>query len=413
LTIFEGAGRKWLFPQIPYLRYAAYFSKDVLFILIAYWGLQAGRRFDLQWMVPCALLIIASSAIGTMNNSNLVGIFLSVRAYLIIPACAFLVVPLVRGFRDVERCALVVAIAAVPVAILGVRQYSLPTSHVLNRYDSGTDEARVAGHVGHTRATGTFSYIGGMATMAGISAWAGMALVFRVPCRRNWVRAVGAAAIGAGLVCAAVSMSRGALLTWGVVVGGGTLLFLNANQIVVVGLSFVAVLMALATTSHTEQIDTLVKHDSLATGLVYRIQTSNDSLVFRLQYMMMDLSTGLTKYPVGEGIGLGQQGAAYVSYGTRSSEAIESEWGRIAYEVGAAGLIGVLLVRFVPILICWRALLQTTEIHRRLILATALPFFGIMCVSNIAFNHVGSSAAWVVMALALAAVPSQNARRIT
>jgi hypothetical protein len=49
--------------------------------------------------------------------------------------------------------------------------------------------------------------------------------------------------------------------------------------------------------------------------------------------------------------------------------------------------------------------METNNIHRRLVLATCLPFFGIMSLGTMAFNHTGSSAAWAVMALTLSAVP--------
>ena len=229
LTILEGAARKWLFADNPPMRYAAYLSKDILFVLAAYLGLQRGRRFDLTWLGICALLILVPSALGTFENSNLVGAGLSIRAYLVVPLCAFLAVPLVRHFVDIERCAMVVALAAIPVAALGVMQYRLPPGHILNRYDA--DDAHSVNVGRYVRATGTFSYIAGMTTMACLAAWSGVLLAGPAPGGRRFVRALGMAAIAAGGVCAAVSMSRGAVLGWGFVCVGAVLLYLPGEYV--------------------------------------------------------------------------------------------------------------------------------------------------------------------------------------
>ena len=119
LTIFEGAARKWLFAGNPYLRYAAYFSKDFIFLWAAYLGARRGKQFHLSWFVLCTGLILLPSIVSTMANSNAVGMALSFRAYVAVPLCAFLAAPLVRSFRDVERCAVLVALATVAVGALG------------------------------------------------------------------------------------------------------------------------------------------------------------------------------------------------------------------------------------------------------------------------------------------------------
>ena len=87
------------------LRYMAYFSKDVLFLFVAYLGLQRGRFFEISWFGVCAALIILPSISQTLTSLNPVAVLLSLRAYLLVPLCAFFAAPLVRGFRDIEICA--------------------------------------------------------------------------------------------------------------------------------------------------------------------------------------------------------------------------------------------------------------------------------------------------------------------
>src|SRR5262245_23040830 len=84
LTIFEGAARKWLFQSTPILRYAAYFSKDLVFLLAACAGAASISRrlqkyFGFVFVVGCLFILLPS----TMNlaTTPLVGAILSFRAY--------------------------------------------------------------------------------------------------------------------------------------------------------------------------------------------------------------------------------------------------------------------------------------------------------------------------------------------
>lgn len=405
LTIFEGAARKWLFADNPPMRYAAYVSKDVLFVLAAYLGLQRGRRFDLTWLGICALLILAPSSFGTFANSNLVGALLSIRAYLIVPLCAFLAVPLVRHYVDIERCAKVVAIAALPVAALGVMQYRLPPGHILNRYDAEDTHSVDVGR--YVRATGTFSYIAGMTTMACLAAWAGVLLSGPAPGRTTFVRLLGLAAITAGGVCAAVSMSRGAVLGWGFICVGTVLLYLRASTSMFLVLAGAMGLGTLVLIRPGDNFEDAVGKSSIVTGVVHRF-SSTDSAADRIAMLVSDFSVGIGEFPFGVGLGLGQPGGLH-SVGLKMERFIESEWGRIAYEVGVLGLIGALVPRIVAAWLMWRGLRSTTNPTRRLVLAAALPMFCFCALGTMAFNHTGNTAAWAVAALSLpAALPERR-----
>jgi hypothetical protein len=401
LTIFEGAARKWLFEDSPTLRYAAYFSKDICFVWAAILGRRRGRRFNLSWMGLCAGLILIPSAASSFANSNAVGTILAIRAYLVVPLCAFLAVPLVRSFRDVERCALAVAFSSLLVAALGVYQYNLPASHVLNRYDSSTEKSNIVAEGGHVRSTGTFSYIAGMAVMAGLGAWAGLVLVLPYPGRSKWLRQVGVAALMAALVCALVSMSRTALVVWIAVVFGALFLYMRASQSILLVLAVAMIVASLGLTNPTEQFETGAERNSLASGMAYRIQRA-DTFGERFGMVTRDLKAGIAAHPLGEGLGLGQPGG--YSYEVKIPGGIEFEWGRIVFEVGVAGLVGALSFRFITALMCLRGLYTAADPARRILIAAALPFFGILSTSQMVFNHTGNTAAWVVMTTALAAV---------
>lgn len=399
-TIFEGAPRKWLFTSVPLLRYACYFSKDALFLLAAFLGAKKDRDQNLAWLALPAVLVLLPSLASTLSHSNLVGAALSLRAYLIIPICAYYASGLVRGFRDVERCAVLVAWSAIFVAALGAYQYQLPQTHFLNRYDAG-DDAHIVFTAGHVRAVGTFTYIGGMAIMAGFSAWAGIFLSLPAPSRTIFCRLLGLAALASGATCAAVSMSRSGLMFWTVTTVGGFFLYYGMQDSLVRVFAIGAIVWALFATNSIGELDNMSgSKDSLVSGIAHRMENA-DSFGDRLTYVLNNLIYGLTNHVLGEGLGLGQPGGQYAATGEMKNPGYESELGRIAFEIGPLGLLGVLIVRFISLRRLWTEQVRCRDPQKRLALSTALPIFGIMSLGWMAFNHVGNSAAWAIFALAL------------
>src|SRR5208282_2354285 len=100
-------------------------------------------------------------------------------------------------------------------------QFRLPNTHWLNRYDA---EGITPGtEVGHVRATGTFSYIGGMFMMASTAAWAGTYLF--LSSTSVYPRAFAVAVAFAGIVCTLLAMSRTGVSMWVITVAGGVLCF--------------------------------------------------------------------------------------------------------------------------------------------------------------------------------------------
>jgi hypothetical protein len=403
MTIFEGAFRKWVFASDPLLRYATYFSKDVLFVYAAYLGWRRNPYFDLSWVAVCAALILLPSMGATLMAMNPVAVILSFRAYLILPICAYLSAPLIRNFRDAERCAVVVAFAAIAVALLSMYQYTLPATHFLNRYDSGIEAGHIVAEAGHVRATGTFAYISGMAMMAGFSAWAGTFLALPLTGRPVWLRFLGACAIVAGFICSATSMSRGALMFWGITLVGGCLMYLRPKHVFTVVLAMLVVSPFITGEGDEDDVASGKPNDSLISGLAYRMEHA-DTVSQRAGYMINNLLFGILRHPLGEGLGRGQPGGAYAAGLSKASLGYESEWGRIAFEIGPIGLAAALFMRFNSFRLCWRQFRASIYDQNRLILASVLPFFGIISLGWMVFNHTGNSFAWTAIALGLSTV---------
>ena len=292
---------------------------------------------------------------------------------------------------------LIVAVSAIGVAMLGAYQYELPASHFLNRYDSGIAETHIVAVDGRVRATGPFAYISGMAMMAGFSAWAGTFLTLPVKGRAQWVRLVGMGSIAAGFVCCAASMSRSGLFFWGATIIGGCFLYFRPKQILTVLFAMLLISPFIVGGSEDDE-DQPAQSDSLTSGLAHRLEHA-DTFFDRATYMAQNLVQGVSKHPLGEGLGAGQPGGAYAA--GKELRGNESEWGRIAFEVGPLGLAAVLFIRFATFRRCWQQLRLTTDDQTRLVLATSLPYFGLISLGWMAFNHTGNSFAWSVACLCL------------
>jgi hypothetical protein len=418
LTIFEGALRKWVVGGTPALRYLAYFSKDIVFVIAALAGAGVHRRWQhlaLGVLLPISVALLLGPTLVNLPHSNAVGLLLSGRSYVLIPVCAFLAAGTIRSLRDVDRIAYVVGACAIAIAALGVRQYSLPATHFLNRYEVAEDvDVHIVAEFGHVRATGTFAFISGMIIMSGLASWAGMYLFLSGTNLGRRLFAV--AVVAASVVCALVSMSRGAIFLCALTVGGAVMLYGRIREVFYVGL---LVLVGGWTLFGGSDPGDQAADPGLQAGLAGRFSTA-DTVSERAGYMLMNIQLGLTQDPLGHGLGVGQVGGNYAAYGKWSwGGGYETEVGRIIFEVGVVGFLGVMLWRLVAIFLMGRQL-RSADSNVRAMLAPALPFYTYLAVNQMSFNHTGLAAAWAVFAavfgvtcLRSTAAPNTSARPAT
>jgi hypothetical protein len=397
LTIFEGAVRKWVVSGVPVLRYTMYFSKDLVFFLAA---LPAFGRFT-RWrnlavgtLLPLSLAFLLLPTLANVTNSNIVGFLLSVRAYLVLPLCAFVAAGMVGTTRLADRVAWIIGISVFFIAYLGWKQYNLPTTHWLNKYES-TDPAHIVQEFGHVRATGTFAFITGMGVFAGVASWAGIYLFLTGTNLYRRLFSVGV--MGSALVCAMVSMSRGGAYYSALTIVGGVMLFRRIREVVFLG-AIAAIAYTLFTTEGGAEGGA---ESELQKGLTSRLE-KRESIVDRGTYALTNLQMGLFGHPLGEGMGVGQVGGNWATTGKATwGGGYETELGRIAYEVGIMGFIGVLMWRFAGVRELWKQLKIAQDIRARALLAATFPLFGILSLNSMAFNHTSNSFAWAILALTL------------
>jgi hypothetical protein len=401
LTVIEGSLRKWVFSSSPGLRYVAYFSKDVIFLIAgltgaASMGTRNGRYA--AWVLLAGVFFILPPSLAHLGNSSLSGAILSFRAYLVLPWCAFLAAGTIRSLRDIDRIVIAVGVLAIGSAALGMLQFQLPEGHILNRYD--TETKLVVAQFGHVRAVGPFAYITGMSVMAAAAGWAAIYLFLSdSSLGRRWFAVTVAAS---GIVCALVSMSRHGLILCLATIIGGAGFFRRGRELVLI-----VVVAGLGFWLFSGASDEETSETGMYSATMRRFNES-DSFGQRLTYMFLNINEGLTEYPFGIGLGIGQPGGYESMAFTLRNGIIENEQGRIVQEIGFFGMLGVVFMRFLVVRGIGSAYSSTTDRKLLALYAASLPMVTLAFLTNTVFNHTYASVTWCVVALVFAAMRTQE-----
>jgi hypothetical protein len=406
IAVFEGAFRKWIVPDAGQWIYLA---KDVILLgaCIGFWGpgvLGRGRLSGWHRVNGGVAALGLLAVLELMNPwlpNLLVGLF-GIKAYLMyvplmymIPAC----------FEDVARVRRFwnryLMLALIPL-ILGVVQFALPPSHVLNRYaweDKRAPGVGVAGFGGteKPRITGTFSYITGYTSYLTLICLVAVSLGMTEKGKRSRLMLYGVLT----LIVANLLMtgSRGPFLMLGAAV---PMFFALAWRFRGVGGRRVVVmagvglpLVALLTSSLFPEAQG---------AFVERVQGTDD-LSRRLAGMLSGPVSALDEAGLfGYGIGSTHQARRFLMPGEISDRLpppAENEWERIILEVGPLGFALVLLTRVLVALQLWVAYRASQGSELRTYVATALVFSLISIPTNLVFNHTASAFYWFMAGFGL------------
>src|SRR2546427_9402946 len=183
LAVFEGAVRKWAFPDYGQFIYLA---KDIL-LLGAYAGFFLPRilrhqPLALRHPVTIPLLLFGVVAVLELANPLLpnlaIGLF-GLKAYLVYAPLLYLVPCAFRETGELRRFLMAFVLLAFVPLTLGIVQFWAPPDSVLNRYaweDEPTGIATFA-ESGKVRITGTFSFISGHTVYLTLVVLIGVALM--------------------------------------------------------------------------------------------------------------------------------------------------------------------------------------------------------------------------------------------
>lgn len=412
--VFEGAGRKWVVPNADRLTQAAfYFAKDVPLGIAFIIGLNTSARApiarSLRQILMAGTGLVALGTLTSLDGITPIGGVLSGRALFYLPWAALVIAPTLRGRRDIDLILHVIGACVVFNAILGVSQFFLPESHILNRRTS--DEIAAVGSLGRVRAFGTFAYLGGMGDLCSTGCWLGAVLISRSP-RSPIGYLYAAAALAIGLAI----MSRGALLI------GFSIFILSllstqsgrAGLVVLVGV----LMIGLFTTLDGDDEGGSDKEVGLHDAVVRRHERASDSFGGRIGRGFESLFRAMAEVPTGRGLGVGQTGQRASDANTAgvSQYEYEGEPSRIVAEIGIIGFFGAMILRFGVPLTLWQHLPDRLQPHSRPCQSLWWPTIW-MCIMSynmlVVFNHVAATLLTIIVTLSLNAHEREAAYRRT
>jgi hypothetical protein len=400
-VIFEGAARKWLLPSgTPEFSYFAYLSKFLAFGLI---GVVVSasispsrclREFSGYLQVGLTMLF-CGALLSAFSGFSMAGGFLTIVMTVAGPILAYTAAPKIwtLDFRQALRW---IAVMSLFPAVLGLIQFELPVTHVLNKYLGDTSWTDVVTDLGRVRATGTFSFISGMTAMTIVGIWTGLSL--RTLSARPYDQILGLVAVAAGFICGFAALARGAVFM-GLALLAVRVLFVGRDrQLLILILAGALGYGYLGIDRPTSRAELEV---SLTSGVFVR-HSRSDSVLDRLGSWGSQLSDASVAVPLGNGFGLNQVGGRAVDTGRRVLASYEAELARLVAEVGILGVLGVLFIRvglLLALFHAWRGMaVSPTRDALFISMATLSLFF----VSNTAFNHVAAGFVWPIAAMALA-----------
>ena len=405
LTVLEGAIRKWVIGSAFQLgSYVAYFSKDIVFALLllvpARRASSAALEIFHRWLVPGCFLLVCGALSSMTREIDPEGAVLTLRAALFLPLVAFLAVSRLQGI-SLRSVAWIIGLLTILNFPLGVLQNQLPPHHVLNRY--ATDTLDITTTATGVRATGTFSYITGMAIISVVGVWAGMVYMSLAQNVRQQI--FGWAILASGVGCGLASVSRGPILI-GAFVLLAWLLFsgewaCGKSRSVIAGTFFLGILVLFeVTTTFFEP----------GQGLLLRAEASKDTTEERGLGQFEEALMALDMAPLGNGLGTEQVGRYHYSQGEMADTTFESQLGRLVLETGVFGLAGFLVICAGPVLALEVAKRHSeTGGEKAALLATQL-FLASMFAGNVVFNHTASAFVWMIFAAAMgASLPAPRA----
>ena len=399
--IFEGAARKWFLPpEIPEYAYIAYLSKFITFwlVCIAVPAPIAAFRslFEFRGYLQAGLVMVFCGALlSAVAGFSVSGGVLTIVMVVAGPVLAYSAASRIRA-ADIEQVLQWIAVMSLFPAVLGLVQFELPVTHVLNKYLGDTGWTQIITDLGRVRATGTFSFISGMTAMTVVSIWAGMSLRTLSASIRD--RILGLAAIAAGLTCGFAALSRSAVFL-GLALVAVRLVFVGRDRqlliLIIVGALGYSYLNINRPTTQMELEVTL-------TSGVFVRHSRSDSVMDRLGSWGSQLADASESVPLGNGFGMNQIGGRAVDTGRRVLVSYEAELARLVAEIGLLGVVGVLVIRIGLLLALFHAWREMVESPTRDALLLSIVTLSLFFVSNTAFNHVAAGFVWPIAGIALA-----------
>ena len=399
LAVLEGGLRKWVIgSETSPWSYVAYFSKDILFAGLLLLPRRLGTTPALERFRRSLLLgggmICIGAAVACSRGFNFVGGGLTLRATVFLPLIAYWAVPRLAGLRLLSLATLLAVLTCLNCG-LGIVQNHLPVDDVLNRY--AASEAEVSALESGVRATGTFSYITGLALLSSIGIWAGIVLLSCGPAR--WWEAAAVASILAGIACGLASVSRGPLIIGGLLLASWAC-FTPCGRIGVVRMGWALGVAGAAAAA----VGLVSSAQQMATAVADRHEQGEDSFQQRVFGQLSQTAAATSLAPLGQGLGTEQVAANYSVTGMMKFTTFEEQMPRLILETGVLGGLGFLIICTGAITSLQAVKRIITDLTLRAVLLATQLLLACMFYTNVAFNHTASAFAWMIFAAVMASV---------
>jgi len=411
LAVFDGALRKWIFPESGHL---IYFAKDVA-LLGAYAGFWAPRLLSQTRLVPrhpatgplVAFMVIAGFQLFNPRLPNIwLGLF-GIKAYLIYFPLLYMVPSLFPSMKGLERFWSVYLLLSVVPLSLGVVQFFAPADSIVNRYAWDQELApsvATFGVLSSVRVTGTFSYISGYTAYLLVLVLITLALMAHQ--RRPWMRWGLQGVLGLAIVNLFMTGSRGPFL-----VLGGALLLEAVLSAAVRRPGMVRKALVVSPAIPITAFFVIGLFPEAWSAFVARVE-SNEDIGERIAGLVTEPLWALGEAGVsGFGIGSTHQATHFLMpavWMDALPPPAEGEWERIILEVGPVGFALVLLVRVLVSWQLWRKWRLAGQENYRLFLTAALFFSLISFPGSLVFNQTASLFYWFFAGFGL--LPSEVRR---
>jgi hypothetical protein len=336
LLIFEGAFRKWIFPQFssPLL-----LIRDPIVLAIYFLALRARIFPQNFFVIAIEILAILTWATGIIVLLP----YLPIKTIVLITGfgvrCNFLhlplifIIPAVFDFDDVKRIGWWTIMGMIPMAILILVQFNAAPDSFINRAAGLGDATQIAAGGGKIRPPAVFSFISGTVYYASAAAaFLLHAILAKLP-YRQWLLYSSTAALFLAL---GLSGSRSAVLAVMVVVASlAIILLVRPGLVGRFGRLLLFATLLLWAISYlpvfreglgvlSDRFTESAQDESIVGGLITRIISS-----FTEGLLVMN------RVPLGGyGLGVGTNGGASFLIGQATFLLAENEWSRVLLESG-------------------------------------------------------------------------------
>jgi len=355
LLIFEGALRKWVFPQ--YHKYL-FFIRDP-FVILVYWLAFTNRLLPKRYslftygMVMAVLFLLLSLLQGIITTTRLITLIYGWRMYFFYIPLAFIVGENLRA-EDLKRLVKYTLIVAIPLAALVYKQHISPPFSFINKSAGSSVVFTITGEYGGriVRPTSTFTFFHGQQLFIGSV----VAFVFTAWILPREERPLSgkllqfaSAAVFIHLVTSGTRLPY--ILTALICMAAAFSAFIIRRHkisaramIVPVGLFLVGMFSFIYFFASLAEI-TLERH--------LGAEEVEGSIFRRVGRMFFEFTNYISRTPfLGFGIGCQTAGGGALSTGRRTyGEGLENEWARIFVEVGP--LFGIIYIAYRIILVMW------------------------------------------------------------